>query len=463
MPVTTLAFTPHEAAPMPNPGGQAAFASDWTHRLIAAEGGWGSGKTWIGARKLITLHCYNAVDPATQRPTGVPSVIVGPTYRNVIDIDLPAIEAACADANLTVEVRMAHSSLRFPDLGTRGQPSEIMVRSADKPELITGWEVGALWGDEPTRWKENRANPRGDPFVQCLGRIRHPRARFLQGIFTYTPEGDATRVYEEFSSGKADYALYRIRTHENPLMLDFEEAQRRMLTPELARQYLDGECISLRGRNCYSAYTPTVNDSPDAVLRPGVPVCVFIDFNVDPGMYFGFGQYHKGEDVFSVAGEIHEPRLDVRRGVPKVAAAIGAAGGLEKFGGTLDIYGDATGRSGWAGTSETVYQILRQALDKEKIPYRMHVPQSNPLQHDRVNAVCVAMFDVEGKVHVRLNAAKCPVLKRDLMQVRWNDQGSGIDKSNPLLTHASDALGYWVHYVRPARLKSVVVGGRFGV
>ena len=40
----------------PNPGGQEEFALDWTHFIVGLEGGWYSGKTFIGARKLITLH-----------------------------------------------------------------------------------------------------------------------------------------------------------------------------------------------------------------------------------------------------------------------------------------------------------------------------------------------------------------------------------------------------------------------
>jgi len=50
----------------PNWGGQADFAFDDVHRYVALGGGWGSGKTWIGARKLIGLHAHIDFDDGGQ-------------------------------------------------------------------------------------------------------------------------------------------------------------------------------------------------------------------------------------------------------------------------------------------------------------------------------------------------------------------------------------------------------------
>ena len=62
---TTLAWTP-------NARGQAQFAFEDANRFVALAGGWGSGKTWVGARKLVRLHALNAVDDAGA-PTGGPT------------------------------------------------------------------------------------------------------------------------------------------------------------------------------------------------------------------------------------------------------------------------------------------------------------------------------------------------------------------------------------------------------
>ena len=78
----------------PWPGGQAGFAADFTHRFISLEGGWGSGKTWVGGRHLLTVHVLNAFD-LDGNPTFIDSAIVAPTYRAAMDYCVPEIETAC--------------------------------------------------------------------------------------------------------------------------------------------------------------------------------------------------------------------------------------------------------------------------------------------------------------------------------------------------------------------------------
>ena len=95
---------PRADTDMPKPGAQLAFSRDWKHRFIAAEGGWGSGKTWVGARKLLTLHIINSCNDDGE-PTYCPSVILGPTYRNLYDVAIPMLEEACEDGNMSFAVR----------------------------------------------------------------------------------------------------------------------------------------------------------------------------------------------------------------------------------------------------------------------------------------------------------------------------------------------------------------------
>jgi hypothetical protein len=46
----------------------------------------------------------------------------------------------------------------------------------------------------------------------------------------------------------------------------------------------------------------------------------------------------------------------------------------------------------------------------------------------------------------------------DLEQVIFEDNGDLDKKSNPMLTHASDALGYWVHAEWPVKHIGAAVG-----
>lgn len=442
----------------PNPGGQAAFAADWTHRHVALEGGWGSGKTWVGARKLLTLHLHNAFD-AAGRATYIRHAVVAPTYRSAMDVHVPALIEACQDAGLTCQWRHVGCELVLPDLGTRARPSCIMVRSADMPGRIAGWEVGGAWGDEAARWKSDRANPLGDAYLQLTGRVRAPKANLLQLMLTYTNEGDGTRVYEEFHAGRADHALYRASTAENLAVSDFFELQRRVLTEELKRQYLDGEAISLRGQRVYATFDDARHVHDGLTLRDDLPLHLAVDFNICPGMHAEIGQYDESRDLLTVVHEIHGPALDVRGLVQQLCRWIAGQGGFQWP--ELQVFGDASGAGRWAGTGQSCYEILAAALESMDIRPRFRVPKANPFVVDRVNAMNLAMLDLSGGVHWQCHS-RCRRLIEDLRQLRRDDLGE-IDTRDRRLSHASDAEGYRVAYLRPAGRLTVRPGGRFSV
>lgn len=438
------------------PGGQTDFWNDWHNRALFLEGGWFSGKTWIGARKLLCLTIWNALDEKGQR-TGVSSAMIGQTFGTMADFMYPEFESACQQFNIRHRWSNKRSAYILPQFGCN-----VLCRSAERADRIAGWQVGAAWGDEPARWKEDRTNPKNDPMVQLMGRVRAPRARLHQAIFTYTNEGDRTRVFEEAHSGAEGYALFRARTRDNPTAREFESVQRRVLTGELADQYLDGGALSLTGHLIYAAqFVPQIHVTPNALTVKGRPLCLAVDFNISPGMTGLLGHYIEELDLFIVVKEFHRPRLDVRQMIMGdlrnwIAAQGGGFGWPE-----LQVYGDATAKSEWAGTSQTCYDILAQALKEIGVPFILRVPASNPPQTDRINSVLVSLRDMSGSTHLAIHPS-CERLLHDIAHVRWGADGK-IDKSNPELTHASDALGYWVHYLRPVRRVIVGTGGRISV
>ena len=289
MPTLTLTDSPELFRP--NPGGQQAFMDDYAHRYCALAGGWFAGKTWAGARKLVDLHLFNAFDLKDQ-PTGVKSAVIAPTYQLANDFDIPEISRTLEEMNLAYRfvADPKRYCFRLPDLGTVKRPSEILIRTADAPERITGWTVGAIWGDEAARWKCDPCNPQGDPFVQADARLRDPRARFLQFMVTFTHEGDDTRVYRDFErSPKPDHVLYRSGTLENPHAAAFDAVQREQLTPELAGQYLDGNALSTGGQRMYSSFDAASNVDETLTISTELPLQMSVDFNIEPGMYCAIG------------------------------------------------------------------------------------------------------------------------------------------------------------------------------
>ena len=115
---------------------------------------------------------------------------------------------------------------------------------------------------------------------------------------------------------------------------------------------------------------------------------------------------------------------------------------------TIRIYGDAAGEArSTSGHSD--YEIIRRFFRTQtdfKVSY--HNKSSNPLVRDRVNAVNAMLRNDQGERRLLVNP-RCKHLIRDLERVSWKADGHDnllpqLDKTNPELTHSTDALGYLI-------------------
>ena len=83
------------------------------------------------------------------------------------------------------------------------------------------------------------------------------------------------------------------------------------------------------------------------------------------------------------------------------------------------------------------------------------VPSKNPAVKDRVNCVNAMLLNYAGKRRLVLDT-RCRELANDLEQVIWKSDPHGnvlsdLNKSDPMRTHLSDALGYYVSREFPLR------------
>lgn len=449
--------------------GQIPFLEDWSHRFVSLEGGLGAGKTRAGAWKAMSLHTTNAFDDAGE-PTYCQGSIICDTYQNLERYDVPAFLEEADRVGVSAVHRKDPPRIIIEDFGTKARPSIIHLCTAEQPQRISGFNASWLWGDEAARWKEDQSgNPKNDPLIQAMGRLRDEKATVQQAIFTYTNEGDGTPIYRfmrerdpDTQEPRPDRAVYVASTRDNIYVSRFLQSQLAVLSPELVDQYVDGKAINIAGARAYSLFSRSEHRGPqDLKLCPGVPVVLTLDFNIAPGMHAIIGQFDEARDIAIPIYEIHEKRMDVRRCVASFAAILASVGGIEQFG-EVHIYGDATGNSEWAGTSESCYTVLFQCLDQYGIPYRNRAKLSNPAQNDRVNAVQCALRDVSGNRHVLIHP-RCSGLMTDLEQTKWDDKGRELDKRRPDVSHYSDAFGYWVYAKRPVRLDRSSVGGRIAM
>jgi hypothetical protein len=98
--------------------------------------------------------------------------------------------------------------------------------------------------------------------------------------------------------------------------------------------------------------------------------------------------------------------------------------------------------------SRTDWQIIKNFFGRYPDLYHVgfRLPSANPPVKDRVNCVNAVLHNHAGEHRLLIHPA-CKHLIRDLEQVCWKADPHGnvladLDKSDPMRTHVSDALGY---------------------
>lgn len=150
-----------------------------------------------------------------------------------------------------------------------------------------------------------------------------------------------------------------------------------------------------------------------------------------------------------VLGEVYIPQ---NSNTPAVCRKFIQDWGAHK--GRVIVYGDATGGArGTAKTEGSDWDLVRRELFDHFGTQQVHfrVPQSNPAERARVNAVNTRLRTTAGDIHLMVDPVKAPNTVKDFEGVRLLAGGSGeIDKkADPKLTHLTDGLGYYVEQEFP--------------
>ena len=330
--------------------------------------------------------------------------------------------------------------------------AEVWVIGMDKPERIEGrpWNGGIL--DEyanmkPGAWGENVRPALSDRKGWC----------WLVGV----PEG-RNHYYDinqyALHAGDPEWASFTWKSSD---ILDPEEveAARHQLDELVFLQEYEASFVNFVGR----AYYPFSDSKHCAPLKydPKKPIGLCFDFNVEPGVCAIVqeqelpGQYERDPATgvlllnkpvvgTGVIGEVYIPR---NSNTPAVCRKVIEDWG-SKHQGQAVLYGDATGGArGTAKVAGSDWDLIKEALRpvfKERLSSQ--VPDSNPPERSRVNAMNTRLLSADGTVRLMVDAKAAPHVVKDLEGVRTLEGGSGeIDKAaDRRLTHISDALGYYV-------------------
>lgn len=215
------------------------------------------------------------------------------------------------------------------------------------------------------------------------------------------------------------------------------------------------------GERVYANFADANLDA-SITLASARPLHVSVDFNSRPHMHLEIGQYDQRLDIFTCSDELASPQLRNAQLAGRALAAWVLKNGGWRWP-ELCLFGDATGRALNVETSDAAWDVLIAAFRTllPAVRVRVLVPRANPRISERILAFNEALEDVRG-LRRYLVHPRCTRLIEDLKRVRWSEAAS-IDKTDTDLSHASDAEGYRVWFLRaPSAFLSEPGGMRDG-
>jgi len=346
------------------------------------------------------------------------------------------------------------TAIRESDLSIRlHNGAEILVSGLDVPERIEGVAVDWICIDEI-----------GNCHAEVWGEHIRPMLseRNGQAWLIGVPEG---RNHYWLMSQKAQEdasGLWSFHTWTSATVLPPEEIEiaRAELDLRTFRQEYEASFLDATGR-VYYGFRRELHAAERLAYDPTLPLVLCFDFNVAPGVcVICQEQQYKGSNpavASTFTAVINEIWIPSDSNTQRVCREI-----IERYGNhASDViaYGDATG--GAKGTAKVdgsdwdiVEKMLRPVFGQPRTrpgrgDFECRVPNSNPRERVRINAANSRLQSADGKVHLLIDP-RCVHTIQDFEGVTYRQGTSEIDKkSSPMLTHLTDALGYYVNYEFP--------------
>lgn len=418
------------------------LASKARFRVVPA--GRRSGKTeLVGKRQMVLrcLQCHDAKSPY-YRPYQDPKFFVSaPTRDQAKRIYWNDLKALTPRKYLRCAPNESQLILSFIT------GAELMVLGMDRPERVEGtpWDWGLL--DEYGNMKKDTWPAHVRPSLSD----RKGGCDFI-GV----PEG-RNHYYDLYRKAQKRKAEALAKGLE-PTWDTFWWPSRDILPPEEIReaqqdldeitfdQEYNASFVNYSGR-AYYAFREDIHCAKLEYDRYS-DLIFALDFNVAPGVAVVAQEQvlPTSRAAMSGTGIIGEVYIARNSNTEIVTNKLVNDWGRHK--GRIFLYGDYTGgtskSSSLMGSDwEIVKRILRAHFGADRLFFRV---KPNPKERDRVNSVNSRLLALDGKVRLMVDPAKAPMVVKDFEGVSLIEGGSGeLDKrSNPDLTHLTDAIGYYV-------------------
>ena len=264
-------------------------------KFTAFVAGMGSGKTWVGANKILKHHLeFPRVD----------SAYYAPTHKLVKDVFWPTLD----EVGHTLGVRVKFKSADKEAHVYRGRYfyGALICRTLDKPENIVGFKSGYALMDELDILPTKKAYT---CWRKVIGRMRYKVDGLRNSVdVTTTPEGYKF-LYEKFvlepqqkPSMAKSYRIIHASTYDNEANLpaDYIDTMLADYPSAYINAYLNGQFVNLTSGTVYHEYDRELCRSKE-VASISEPIYVGMDFNVGN---MACAIFVKRENGYHCVGEI---------------------------------------------------------------------------------------------------------------------------------------------------------------
>lgn len=405
--------------------------------IKALIGGYGSGKTYIGAKRIIGLSLHNP---------GCMTAAVSPTFPQAKKTIIPTIKALLSGKQ-TLDPTLwwkynKNDHVFF--IRHKGRDGIIQVMSADDPDSLRGPNIAAVWLDEPFIMSV-------EAFIQMMARIRHPDARLKELSLTGTPEqlnwgydllmGEMKEQYElaGITIGMVQASSRQNLATGSHYIKQLEGA----FTEKAAEAYIEGGFVNLSKGQVYYAFKSLGEESNVRSLEvpSGAELGCGMDFNVNP---MSAAVFWKAGDHVHIFDEFEMPNADTELLCTELYDKYVNPSTRVLPNHVLQyVYPDASGsaRKTSAPAGKTDFHFIREA------GFQIKANPSNPKVKDRYNSVNGKLKNSAGKVSLTVSP-KCKKLIRYYLTYTHELSNKPEQKA---MSHLLDASSYPLAYLFPIK------------
>jgi len=213
-------------------------------------GGFGSGKSLIGAHRIIRSSLENPGSVSLCGSQSYP-LLRDSVVKTFIE-ELALLQKRFDNENIGIDLIADFNKTELKLTFFNG--SEVLFRSTEDPSKFKSINLDFFWLDEPADIQE-------ETFFMLVGRLRGKHTRNHFGVLTGNPSHPGHWLYKLYveSPPSADYLLVHSSSYENSFLPDgYVDSMEKSYSEDYAARYLRGEWVLFEGL-VYSEFSRDVH------------------------------------------------------------------------------------------------------------------------------------------------------------------------------------------------------------